>query len=222
MPLTLYGHYVSQPTRSIAWLLAMKAMPYTFKKLDPTAGDAENPEYLAVCPTGLVPALDDDGFVLFESGAILTYLCEANKWHDYYPVDAKARGEIQQYLHWHHANTRLITLHLFRPKMMMILGKAPPQLPANSAKSIAFVLQMLDQHFLSPHKHFLTQGSHPTIADLQCYCELDQVEAMALADLSPYPKVKEWMGHMKQLPEHDAVRVSLNKLAQLAQKQEKR
>ena len=74
------------------WLaLEHKALPYELKVLSFSAGDLRKPEFLALNPRHKVPVIVDDGFVLYESAAILEYL------EDAYP-DAGGRlfpGEVQ-------------------------------------------------------------------------------------------------------------------------------
>ena len=62
-------------------------------------------------PTGRIPGIRDvTGFTLYESAAILTYLCTKNKWDDLYPSrDLERRALIDQYLNWHHENIRKVT-----------------------------------------------------------------------------------------------------------------
>lgn len=49
-------------------------------------------EFLALSPTGAVPLLDDDGFLLFESAIINEYLAEKLKWNDALATDVKQRA----------------------------------------------------------------------------------------------------------------------------------
>src|ERR1700750_602962 len=51
-------------------------LPYTVHALDLGAVDQKKPEFLALNPNGRIPAIVDDGFAVFESGAILIYLAE--------------------------------------------------------------------------------------------------------------------------------------------------
>lgn len=71
----LYGGGRSRAS-IIQWYLEELNVPYEFVLLDMQAGEHLQPEFLAINPFGKVPAIVDDGFKLWESGAILLYLAE--------------------------------------------------------------------------------------------------------------------------------------------------
>jgi GST-like protein len=65
-------------------------LPYNVHKIDLSAGDQKQPEFLAICPNGRIPAIVDRGngdFAVFETGAILLYL--ARKTGKLMPKDEK-------------------------------------------------------------------------------------------------------------------------------------
>ena len=62
----LYGHYVSQPSRSILWLLKIKNQPFEFVTMDPVKGETRAAPYTSKFPTALIPGLEDNGFYLAE------------------------------------------------------------------------------------------------------------------------------------------------------------
>jgi GSH-dependent disulfide-bond oxidoreductase len=74
-------------------------LPYTLKVIDLTAGEQRTPAFLALNPTGRIPAIVDreaDDFAVFESGACLIYLAE--KTGRLMPTDAKGRSRVLQWL----------------------------------------------------------------------------------------------------------------------------
>jgi len=75
MSLKLYFAPNTRATRP-RWLLEELAVPYELVRLDMKAKEHKSPAYLAVHPHGVVPALDDDGTIILESGAILAHLAD--------------------------------------------------------------------------------------------------------------------------------------------------
>ncbi len=89
--LKIYGVPNSQPVRAVVWTCLMKELPFEFVMTSQNR-DAKQPEFLAsVNPRGTIPAIDDDGTVLWESHAILIYLCEKHGWHDLWPSEPEQR-----------------------------------------------------------------------------------------------------------------------------------
>ena len=72
MAIKLYGVPESRAARCL-WMLEELGMAYENVAVH-FAGDAQKPEYLKINPNGHIPALDDDGLVLFESLAINLHL----------------------------------------------------------------------------------------------------------------------------------------------------
>ena len=76
------------------WALEEAGLPYQTRLLE--QGEQEKPEYRALQPFGQVPILEEDGLVLFESGAIVLHIgerCEA-----LLPKEAGARARATQWL----------------------------------------------------------------------------------------------------------------------------
>ncbi len=70
----VYGHPASTCTRKVLCALAEKGVDAEFVFVDIMKGAQKAAEYLEIHPFGVVPVLEDDGFRLFESRAILRYL----------------------------------------------------------------------------------------------------------------------------------------------------
>lgn len=70
-------HHVHQ-ARSMRtlWLLREMGLDCEVKTYDFFNRSLRDPEFLKISPAGRVPALEIDGLVMFESGAIAEYLCE--------------------------------------------------------------------------------------------------------------------------------------------------
>ncbi len=85
--------------RKVSIALEELALPYTARAIDLGALEQKQPEFLALNPNGRIPVIvdhDNDGFAVFESGAILHYLAE--KAGRLLPVDVKQRSIALQWL----------------------------------------------------------------------------------------------------------------------------
>jgi hypothetical protein len=110
-PLKFFYFPLSQPSRAVHTLLLENGLKHEVVVIDLQSGKQKDESYKKINPAGQVPAIDDGGFFLSESAAILTYLCNSRKLPDHwYPADIRARAKVDQYLHWHHQHIRKIAL----------------------------------------------------------------------------------------------------------------
>src|SRR4051812_14368063 len=94
--LTLFDYLPSQNAWKVRQLLNHLQTPYRTEYVGIFEGEGQRPEYLAINPTGAVPAIRlNDGRVLAESNAILAFLAEGTS---YLPEDAFGRAKVLQWL----------------------------------------------------------------------------------------------------------------------------
>ncbi len=96
MPLTFY-YGSGSPYAWRVWLaLEHKGIAYELRTMSFSAGDLRKPEFQAINPRGRVPAIDDDGFALYESVAIVEYLDEKYGGPKLFPGDARSRALVRR------------------------------------------------------------------------------------------------------------------------------
>jgi glutathione S-transferase len=100
--LTLYGFSrvadkIVGSTRDMRaqWALEETGLPYRVRGLDFLAGDLNSEEYRRLNPFAQVPVIDDDGFVLSETGAVLLYIAEKAK--KLVPSDLQGRAQVTRW-----------------------------------------------------------------------------------------------------------------------------
>ncbi|OWY91873.1 Autophagy-related protein [Phytophthora megakarya] len=205
----LYANLVSQPSRAVAWALKVKGADYEFVNVEFGGDLIKSDEFKTWNPNALIPVIRDGEFALFEGNAILTYTAVKFGWTDLYPTDMQTRAKVDEFLHWHHTNTRLFTLQILRPAATKANGKATPtdlafleQADALIEKEMTLLETFLDNDYIA-------HTDAPTVADYAAYCEIDQLEMMGY-DFTKYSKVSAWIARMKQIPFHDEVREELD------------
>ncbi|MEM7218594.1 MAG: glutathione S-transferase family protein [Pseudomonadota bacterium] len=211
--LRVYGVPNSQPVRAVLWACLIEDLPFELI-LTSQNRDAKTPAFLAqVNPRGTIPAIDDDGFVLWESHAILVYLAEKHDWHDLWPTDPQARARVNQYLHFHHRNTRELVINWSRTLWPSVFKKADPSpgwlarntFPGltNNAEVRAHTLEIIDGWL--QRTPFIAATASPSLADIVAYEELGQNQPRFAncEDYTPYPAIEAWLERMLRLPHHD-------------------
>ncbi len=174
----VYGHPMSTCTRKVLTVLAEKGEKHEFVLVDLTKGEHKMPEHLSRQPFGVVPALDDDGFALFESRAMIRYLDEKFPTPALSPKDAKGRALMEQWISVEHSNftpaaMKIIYQNLFN-KMM---GKTPDlDVVAKGREETGRVLDVLDREL---GKRNYLAGAEFSLADI---CYMPYVEYLFAAE----------------------------------------
>jgi glutathione S-transferase len=97
--LKIYGRDTSSNVQKVLWLCEEMNLPYESLHAVPP-GQAASDEYKRVNPNGQIPAIDDDGFVLWESNAIVRYLAAKHASGTIYPTDLRARADSDRWMDW--------------------------------------------------------------------------------------------------------------------------
>jgi glutathione S-transferase len=153
--------------------------------------------FLALNPLGQVPVLDDDGFVLRDSQAILVYLasrCDgAAVW---YPAEARLRGQVTLWL----AVAEDLNRTALAARAHDTLGCA--QIDVVAARTGAHaVFRVLDDHLaerFSAGQGWLV-GPAPSIADVACFPGVALAQEGGLS-LDAYPALRRWVWNFRHLP----------------------
>lgn len=95
--ITVYGYPKSRATR-ITWVLEELGLEYHYHLVNLMKGEGKSPEYLAINPSGKVPAMRDDDMVMTESAAIVTYLADKHSAAGLIPkAGSRERAKYEQW-----------------------------------------------------------------------------------------------------------------------------
>lgn len=100
MSITLWGRPNSANVQKAVWVLEELELPYEHVPLGGSHGGNDTPEYLAMNPNGLVPTLRDGDVTVWESHAIVRYLCAEYGSGLLFPMEARDRAVVDQWTDW--------------------------------------------------------------------------------------------------------------------------
>jgi len=98
--LKILGRKSSSNVQKVLWCCAEIGLAFERADIGGPFGGNKAPGYLALNPNGLVPTIDDDGFVLWESNAIVRYLSAKHASGSLWPTDLRRRADADRWMDW--------------------------------------------------------------------------------------------------------------------------
>lgn len=193
--LKIYGHPASICTRTVMMTAAETKVPYELALVDFMKGDHKAPAHLARQPFGRMPAIDDDGFAMFESRAIARYLAD-KAGGSLVPSDARAKAKMEQWIsvetsEYNGHAMKFIYQHVFqRPQEAAVLDAARAALEVTLG---VMETQLKETTYLA--------GAEFSLADI-CFmpCTEYLMGTPAKEILAAYPHVMGWWNRVRERP----------------------
>jgi maleylacetoacetate isomerase len=188
--LKLYGYYRSSAAYRVRIALALKGLDYEYAAVHLMKGEQYGPEFSAISPQNLVPVLEDEGQLLYQSLAIMQYLDE--KWPEpaLLPKDRYARNRVR--------SLALITACEIHPlNNPRVLNYLTGKFGVSEEQKLEWYHHWVATGFIAlekrlanePHTGRFCHGDTPGFAD----CVLVPQMANALrfkVDLTPFPTIR--------------------------------
>ncbi|HAA91512.1 MAG: glutathione S-transferase [Rhodospirillaceae bacterium] len=196
--LKILGRNTSSNVMKVLWVCDELGIEYDREDVGGAFGKNDQPDYLAMNPNGLVPTIIDDGFVLWESNAIVRYL--ANKHgdgSDIWPNDPQIRASADRWMEWLSTTVAAPMVLVFRNLVRETDETRNMDEVALGTKQATRLWGMLDQHLAE--NDFVT-GATFTIGDIPL-----GVHARRWIELRPEPagemkNLLAWFERLKQRP----------------------
>ncbi|XP_063834467.1 glutathione S-transferase 1-like [Ostrinia nubilalis] len=198
MPVTLYGTIVSPPTRATLMLLEILDITVDFKEINLPTREHYKPEYLAKNPLHTVPMIEDDGFTVVDSHAIMTYLVTKYGGANHcnmYPQELKLRTLVDQKLYFDASV-------LFPRVRNVIYDIALGGSNLGSPHPTQFQLKQIEEAyafadaFLQKTKYIARDEL--TVADLSCVTTICSLDTIVPVDYEKYDKLYAWWDGLKK------------------------
>lgn len=189
--LALYDLALSGNCHKVRLMLGLLKLPYTTHALNMSAGEHRRPQYLAMNPLAQAPVLDDDGFALRDSQAILVYLAKRYGGAAWWPEDAGQLGEIMAWLST--AANEIAN----GPNLLRLNRKFGRVIDVDRASLLtANTLRVIDAHL--ENRQWMA-GRSVSIADIALYPYI-ALSPEGGVDLAAYPNILRWIGAIRDLP----------------------
>ncbi len=193
----LYDYLPSGNGYKVRLLLTQFGVPFERVELDIIKGETRTPDFLRKFPNGRIPAVElDDGKVLFESNAIISYFAEGTP---FMPADRFERAQVFQWLFFEQyshepyiASVRYLVIHpgVQDPRRAIIDALMRPR--GYDA------LGVMEGH-LKSREWFV--GERYSIADIALYAYTHVADEGGF-DLAAYPAIRAWLDRVKSQPRH--------------------
>jgi len=192
------GRPNSVNVQKVMWCAAELNVPVVRSDVGGPFGGNDTPQYLADNPTGKIPTLIDGDFVVWESNAIVRYLCDRYGTAPWQPDTAHDRGVAGQWMDWY-----LTSLHAPMTTIFWQLIRTAPENRNQTAietgiEEASALWAILDRH-LAGRPYIL--GNQPSMADIPLGCAAYRWHSMDFQrpDLG---NLKAWWDRLVERPSY--------------------
>ena len=197
--ITLWGRTTSSNVMKVLWLLDELGLSHERRDVGGPFGGTATPEYRAMQPLGLVPALEEDGgFTLFESNVILRYICNAHApASPLYPAAPRARAQIEAWMDFQQTA-------LGRPASVVFHGlvRTPPERRdpvaiAAGVRDAGAIWAIIDARLA---RHDYVAGEQLTLADFAFGPHVHRWFTMQFEGRPDAPALRAWYDRLLARP----------------------
>jgi glutathione S-transferase len=167
--LKVWGRMSSINVKKVVWTAQELALDIQRTEAGGLFGVVKTPEYMALNPNSLVPVIEDDDYVLWESNVIVRYLCAKHAMGQMYPTDLRERFDAERWMDWQQTTLNPAS----RPGFWQLVRTPPEQRDAavieESNAVVEALMAVLDAHLAN--RSFMV-GERFTMADIPIACEI--------------------------------------------------
>ncbi len=199
--LKIWGRKNSVNVQKVLWCCEEIAVEYQRIEAGGDFGIVKTPEYLSLNPNALVPTIEDDGLVLWESNAIVRYLAAKHATGDLWPDDLKTRAEADQWMDWSSSTFWPALRPLFIGLVRTPTNQRDPQAFEDLRRKTAAALAIVDRHLES--RMFLA-GANFTVGDIALGCGVWRWMALPI-ERPLFPNVQRWFDSLAERPAYKKI-----------------
>ena len=194
--LKIWGRTNSVNVKKVLWTAEEMGLRYERIDAGMQFGVNKTPEYLRMNPTGLVPTIEDDGFVLWESHTIVRYLAARYSAGRLWPTDARKRADAERWMDWTYSFQKEFQRPIFWPLVRNPPEKRDPNAIEAARRLCAEMLEIPDRALAG--RPYLG-GDELTIGDIPLACHV-QLWMRLPIERPAQPHLKAWFERLCTRP----------------------
>jgi glutathione S-transferase len=194
--LKIWGRISSINVKKVVWTAQELALDFQRTEAGGLFGVVRTPDYIRLNPNSLVPVIDDDGYVLWESNSIVRYLCAKHSPGKMYPAELRERFDAERWMDWQQTTVNRASRDGFWQLIRTPADQRNPALIAESNAAVESLMAILDAHLAT--REFML-GSRFSIADIPLGCEAHRWFGLPQARHSR-PHVERWFANLRARP----------------------
>jgi glutathione S-transferase len=195
--LKLYGQYRSRAFR-VAWLCKESNIPFEHHNvtINVEGATCKEPWYGELNPNQRVPTIDDDGVLLWESGAINLYLAEKYR-SPLWPKDAAGKARMLQWAFFIANDVEQLMITVMRNRHLLPPEQRNARLADDAEQQLLPKMKVLED-FLAKNRYF--SGSEWGMADFMVASVTYSMWINKFPLLAKFPKFKAWLDASVERP----------------------
>lgn len=186
--LHIWGRLSSINVRKVVWAAQELHLDFQRTEAGGLFGLVKEPEYMALNPNSLVPVIQDEDFVLWESNVIVRYLCAKHSSGQMYPADLRERFDAERWMDWQQTTLNPAS----RPGFIQLIRTPADQrndvVLSESNAAVEKLMERLDSHLAQ--RSFMV-GNRFSMADIPVACEVHRWFGLPQTRMAR-PHVERW------------------------------
>lgn len=200
----LWGRLNSINVQKVVWALEEVGVPYHRIEAGGPFGVVDEPAYRAKNPNGLIPTLEDEDFILWESNAIVRYLAGKYSVGTLCPADLRQRADADRWMDWQVCELGPSMRDAFIGLIRMSPEKRQQAMIDASVEATARRMKILEAALA--HRPYLA-GDSFTMGDIPAGCAAHRWLNLPI-ERAPLPHVETWYARLMERAPARAVLVT--------------
>ena len=194
--LKIWGRMSSINVKKVVWTAQELGLDFQRTEAGGVHGVVKTPEYLRLNANALVPVIEDDGFVLWESNVIVRYLCARHSMGQMYPTDLQQRFDAERWMDLQQTTVNPASRPGFWQLIRTPADQRDAKAIADSNVAVELLMATLDTHLAG--RRFML-GEHFSMADIPLGCEVHRWFGLP-QPRERRPNVERWFAELSARP----------------------